>query len=115
VLVAVTLRVDAAQDPRNPDAVPSLQLQLRVAGQEPSPVRVDFGSGSTLARSRTRGETELLGVPGGRQPIEAIVMPDTARGRAGAEATAQLELREGTRIPLEIRERLDGSWEIRFR
>jgi serine/threonine-protein kinase len=115
VRVAVTLRIDAAQDPRNPDAVPSLQLQLRVAGQELSPVQIEFGSGSTLARSRTRGETELFGVPGGRQPVEAIVMPDTARGRAGAEATAQLELREGTRIPLEIRERLDGSWEIRFR
>jgi len=115
VRVAVTLRVDAAQDPRNPAAVPSLQLQLRVAEQEYWPVQLDFGSESTLARSRTRAEPDLLGVPGGRQPLEAIVMPDTARGRAGAEATAQLELREGTQIPLEIRERLDGSWEIRFR
>jgi len=110
-LVAVTLSIDAAQDPRNPGAVESLHLQLRVAGRELPAVQVDFGGDSAFSRSRARAEAEVRDVPGGAQAVTAVV---SGRGRGG-EATAHLDRRDGTRIPVEIRERLDGSWEVRFR
>jgi serine/threonine protein kinase len=113
--VAVELDVDAAQDPRNPAAVERLQLHLRVAGRDLPPLQLDFGRGSALARSRAGAQAELVDVPGGVQMVTAVLSRDADRGRGGAEATARLELGEGTRIPLQVRERLDGSWEIRFR
>lgn len=113
---SIRLDVDAAQDPRGPSAVDTLYIQVRVDGRALGELTLSFSGKDMLSRSRKRQVFEIAGVPVGRRTLTVLVADSPAMSGNAAQGSAEVTVAEtGTRLFVQVRERVTGEREVRFR